>query len=110
MGTYKKKKAEVIGAEHKGKLWNMGLIGDYNLQGLLDTLVYTLVYILPFMEESIACYSSSYHSSLVEPAGAHPFLIFAEFVLKTNQDELLHCKSNQYELFIMLISNHQITV
>ena len=40
MGTYQRKKAEVIGIEQEDMLWKKGLIGDHSPQALLDTLVY----------------------------------------------------------------------
>ena len=93
MGKYKKKKAEVIGTEQEDILWKKGLLGDHCPQALLDTLVYYigLYFAIRGGEHRQLRFKPS-QLELVEPANASPYLVFTEFVSKTNQGGLLHRK------------------
>ena len=93
MGTYQRKKAEVIGIEQEDMLRKKGLLGDHSPQALLDTLVYYigLYFAIRGGEHRQLRFKPS-QLQLVEPANASPYLAFTEFVSKTNQGGLLHRK------------------
>ena len=89
-GEYTKKKAGVIGVQEEALLWEKGFLGDTNLSVLLDTLVYLYFAIrggehrnLHFKPSQIVLY---------EPPNTTPYLLYTEFISKTNQGGLQHRK------------------
>ena len=92
-GKYQRKKAEVISVQHEDLLWSMGLLGDNSPQVLLDTLVFYIGFYFAIRggEHRQLRFRPS-QLELVEPTSGSSYLVFTEFVSKTNQGGLLHRK------------------
>ena len=93
LGKYRKVKSDVIGMDQEDILWRKGLLGDSNPAVLLDTLVYYigLYFVIRGGEHRRLCYKPC-QIELVEPENGVSYLIYTEFVSKTNQGGLLHRK------------------
>ena len=88
LGKYQKKKADVIAVHKEDMLWEKGFS---NPQVLLDTLIY-------YIGLNFAIWGGEHHNlhfkpsqiKLIEPAGGVPYVVYTEFVSKTNQGGLQH--------------------
>ena len=100
-GTYNRKKAQVISIEQEDMLWENGILGDHSPQALLNTLVYYigLYFAIRGGEHRQLRFKPS-QIELVEPDNASPYLIFTEFVSKTNQGGLPLCQCVHHKLFL----------
>ena len=93
LDEYQKKKADVIAVHEEDMLWEKGLLGDSNPQILLDTLIYYigLNFAIRGGEHRDLRFKPS-QIKLVEPADGVPYMVYTEFVSKTNQGGLQHRK------------------
>ena len=89
MGKYQRKQAEVIGIEQEDMLWKKGLLGDHSPQALV---YYVGLYFAIRGREHRQLRFKPCQLELVELPNASPYLVFTEFVSKTNQGGLLHRK------------------
>ena len=87
-----KKQAEPITSQEENSLWRKGLLGDHNLQVLLDTMVF-------YCGLYFALRSGSEHRSLqfkqielVQPKDGKAYLKYVENVSKNNAGGLAHRK------------------
>lgn len=84
-GKYKKVKSDVIAQDQEEVLWKKGLLGDSSPAVLLDTLVYYIgLYFALRGGEHRNLRHKPCQLELVEPENGASYLIYTEFVSKTN--------------------------
>ena len=85
-----KKQAQPITKEQKNRLWELGLLGDHNVQVLLKTIVYQVGYFFALRSgnEHRCLRHSTSQIQLHEPPGDHAYLVYREDISKTNQGGL----------------------
>ena len=92
-GKYKMVKSDVIAQDQEEVLWKKGLLDDSSPAVLLDTLVYYIgLYFALRGREHRNLRHKPCQLELVEPENCASYLVYTEFVSKTNQGGLLHHK------------------
>ena len=92
LGKYQKNKAEVIVVDQEDLLWSKGLLGDSTPNVLL--------------EHRKLCFKPSQ----IEMIESLPYLVYTEFVSKTNQGGLQHRKKEPKKLFTIPMCTAQSAV